>query len=362
MTLPSANLPSALSTSKRPAAQRTRKPSPELASPAPAAATASSKLAALHARLNLSSRLPLQNLARSLVDSSANPSPYFNNAAFAALGNDLLAYYTSEYIICRYPRLPLAVVYAAMYAYVGPAALSAIKKEWGVESAAYPGGEVDAGLLQFERMPPESDVGPTLAPLVTTAPEPGSRFRRNPISSRTVYNDQFGESPKPVQQSPELSEQPAGVTEEMASASFIRALVGAIYLHNGRKAAKVFFREHFMSRQLNVSTLFNFRHPQRDLSRLCAREGFQAPVARLLSETGRKSRHPVFLIGVYSGQEKLGEGVGASLDEARTCAAVAALKGWYLYSPPELRVPSETEEPDAPAWEPAHVDFGDIVI
>lgn len=153
-----------------------------------------------------------------------------------------------------------------------------------------------------------------------------------------------------------------GVTEEKASTNFVRALMGALYLHGGRTVAKSFFKEHFMSRQLNISTLFNFRYPQRDLSRLCAREGFQSPVARAISETGRKSRHPVFIIGVFSGNEKLGEGAGSSIDEARTCAAVAALKGWYLYSPPELRVPSETEEPGARKWDPMLVDPGDIVV
>jgi len=101
--------------------------------------------------------------------------------------------------------------------------------------------------------------------------------------------------------------------------------------------------------------------PTRDLSRLCAREGFRSPVARILSETGRKSRHPVFVVGVYSGSDKLGEGAGSSLDEARTRAAVAALKGWYLYSPLDFRVPSEMEEPGAKPWTPLLVDSGDIV-
>jgi len=144
--------------------------------------------------------------------------------------------------------------------------------------------------------------------------------------------------------------------------NFVRALVGAIHLHAGRPAAKKFFQDHFRSRLLNMASLFQFRYPTRDLSRLCAREGFQSPVARILSETGRKSRHPVFVVGVFSGNDKLGEGAGASLDEARTRAAVAALKGWYLYSPLEIRVPSEMEEAGARQWTPVMVDSGDIVV
>lgn len=334
----------------------------QLPSPPIQAALASARLAALHARLHLPSRLHLQTLARTLVDPSADPSPQFNNNPFSILGNDLLGYYTSEYIICRYPRLPLAVVFAAMYAYVGPKALAAITREWGVDCAAHPGGEVDPGLLQFQKIAPETDLGPKPSPLISTMPDASSGGKRRGISSRTVYDDEFGDARQPAKEQPGSGAEFEGVTEERASTNFVRALMGALYLHAGRAAAKSFFREHFMSRQLNVASLFNFRHPQRDLSRLCAREGFQPPVARAISETGRKSRHPVFIIGVFSGNEKLGEGAGSSLDEARTCAAVAALKGWYLYSPPELRVPSETEEPGARKWDPILVDPGDIVV
>jgi len=329
----------------------------QLPSPPVTAAKTSAKLAALHARLSLPSRLPLETLARTLVDHSADPSPRFNNKPFAVLGNDLLGYYTSEYIISQYPRLPLAVIFAAMHAYSGPAALTAITREWGVEPAAAPGGEVDPGFLQFRRLPPTPKEQPE-SKVISTLPEGDSKFRRS-MSSRAVYDDQFGEL-KPHHSQPE-SLDAKGVTLQRASTNFVRALFGAIYLHAGRVAAKQFYRDHFMSRQLDMSKLFQIMQPTRDLSRLCAREGFQPPVARIESETGRKSRTPVFVVGIYSGNDKLGEGTGASLDEARTRAAVAALKGWYLYSPTEFRLPSEMEEPGAKLWTPILVDAGDIV-
>ena len=333
----------------------------ELPSPPAGAAKHSAKLSALHARLSLPSRLPLPTLARTLVDASADPSPQFNNRPFSILGNDLLGYYTSEYIICQYPRLPLAVVYAAMYAYVGPKALAAITREWGVEIASEPGGEVDPGLLQLARLPPNTLPDQPNAPLVSTAPSSESSGFRRSISSRTVYDDEFGELRKAPGSRTDENADLMGVTVEKASMNFVRAVMGAVYLHGGRVAAKQFYREHFMSRQLAMANLFNFRQPTRDLSRLCSREGFRAPVARILSETGRKSRHPVFVVGVFSGNEKLGEGAGSSLEEARTRAAVAALKGWYLYSPLDFRVPSETEEAGAKPWSPVLVDSGDIV-
>jgi dsRNA-specific ribonuclease len=340
----------------------------KLPSPPHSAARTSAKLSALHARLGLPNTVPLETLARTLIDSTADPSPRFNNRSLAVLGHDLLSYYTSEFLIAQYPRLPLAVVFAAMYAYVGPKALAAITREWGVEYAAHPGGEVDPGLLQFRRIPPQPvpekplSAGPDS--IIDTRQDPLNNrpdHWRNSISARTVYSDEFGaQARREVDEEAEGTNQ--GVTAEKACTSFVRALLGAIYLHSSRQAAKQFYKDHFMSRQLNMASLFQFRHPTRDLSRLCAREGFQSPVARILSETGRKSRHPVFIVGVFSGNDKLGEGAGASLDEARTRAAVAALKGWYLYSPLEFRVPSEMEERGAREWKPVLVDTGDIVI
>ena len=334
------------------------KPIPEdirlrLPSPPVDAAKTSAKLSALHARLSLPSQIPLETLARTLVDASADSSPRFNNKAFSVLGSDLLNYYTSEYIICQYPRLPLAVVFAAMWAYVGSKALAAVTKEWGVEFAAAPGGEVDPGLLQFKKRPPDPR-----PPEMGFGDDSADRPKvRESVSKKALVDDAFGEMLPKAGEDGEGSE----ITEEKASMTFVRALMGAIYLHAGRVATKQFYRDHFMSRQLNVAGLFAFKMPTRDLNRLCAREGFRSPVARILSETGRRSRHPVFIVGVFSGNDKLGEGAGSSLDEARTRAAVAALKAWYLYSPPSFRLPSETEESGGRPWNPALVDPGNII-
>lgn len=71
----------------------------------------------------------------------------------------------------------------------------------------------------------------------------------------------------------------------------------------------------------------------------------------------------MFVVGVYSGKDKLGEGAGSSLDEARTRAAAAALKAWYLYRPLEVTVPSSTEgELDTSKWRPNLIDCGEIVV
>jgi len=189
------------------------------------------------------------------------------------------------------------------------------------------------------------------------------------MSSRIVYDDEFGELPTPSnpQPSEDLSAAPPQESYAQAATSFVRALVGALHLHAGRHAARNFHTAHFLSRHLDLAQLFDFENPTRDLSRLCAREGFEPPVARLLSETGRKSRHPVFVVGVYSGRDKLGEGTGASLNEGRVRAAAQALKGWYLYSPPEVMRPSEMEGNMGAAggekrrWVPNYIDAGEVI-
>ena len=341
-------------------------PLEELPSPLPSAALSSPKLSALHARLALPPRLPLQTFARTLVDPTADPNSDFNNASLAVLGHDLLGYYMGEHLLCHYPRLPVAVLFAAQSSYIGHTGLANIAREWGVEVAAEPGGEVDPGLLQFKRAPPGYDLAAIEQETSKYFNRRGDKVDwRRGQSSRIVYDDAIGNTLQPLTDT-SVREAPQFTTLDRASTGFIRAVFGAVYLHCGFKAAHTFFTDHIISRRLDLSTLFTFTQPTRDLSRLCSREGFEAPVARVLAETGRLSRHAVYVVGVFSGRDKLGEGSGNSLNEARFKAAVNALKGWYLYSPPKgsVSLPSMTEGKSAEMnkdWKPAHVDAGEVV-
>lgn len=391
--------------------QKSQGPVSRLNAPSHHTASSSAKLSALHARLSLPSKLPLQTLARCLIDPSVDARPGFNNAPFAVLGQDLLGYYTAEWLLCHYPRLPMPVLFAAQYAYVGAETLGAMRAEWGVEVVAAPGPEVDPGLLQLQRMMPGNAMAPGENRRLKEMPQlrrllkTGSGRRnedqqwRRGMSSRIVYDDQFGdlqtglipadarpyagaaisgraeadgESLLPqTRDSPPTSEtqtldETNATTVEAASASFIRALAGALYLHAGAAASKQFHLDHVRSRTVPLHSLFHFTHPTRDLSVLCKRENFEPPVARLISETGRLSRTPVFVVGVYSGDDKLGEAAGSSLNEGRVRAAAAALRGWYLYSPPDSDVvlPSEVEGTGSEGkkkWKAQMVDPGEIV-
>lgn len=348
-----------------------------LPSPPPSLAASSAKLCALYARLSLPPRFPIETLARCLVDPSADPDSAFNNEALAKLGADILAYHTSEYLLCRYPRLPSEVLFAAMWAYCGQDTLQIIANEWGVEAAAEPGGEVDSGYLQFIRKLPGNAEsrkfpGQWVKEVENDTEGVVEKTWNRGASSRSYYDDEFGtlapshrvlrEAKQRKRDEAAVAPKHEGVTHTKASAEFVRAVIGAVYLHCGRRGAKIFVNEHIASRHLDVDKMFTFREPMRDLSRLCAREGFESPIARILAETGRRSRHPVFVVGVFSGHQKLGEGTGGSLDEARIKASIHALKGWYLYSPLELRVPSDAEGSSAKSWKPVLIDGGEVLV
>ncbi|EGS21389.1 mitochondrial 54S ribosomal protein mL44 [Thermochaetoides thermophila DSM 1495] len=345
----------------------------KLPSPHPDRALKSAKLAALHARLSLPQKLPLQTLARALVDASADENPLFNNTNLAFVGQTIINYHVAEMLMVRYPRLPMNILYAAMKGYAGPTALHHVARSWGIEHTTAPGGEVDPGLLQFSLHNPGKALvtfGYRRAEL-----EGVKKYKwRHGLSSRVVFDDDFGElvddqedAERKAAELKQRSDTEYGnaYTRELAERAYAnacRAIVGAVYAHCGREPVKAFVKAHILSRTLDLEKLFAFHVPTRELSMLCAREDFEPPVARLLSETGRLSRTPVFVVGIFSGKDKLGEGAASSLEHARTKAAINALKAWYLYSPGEhVRVPSDMLAEDARPWEPVYIDIGEVV-
>lgn len=281
----------------------------------------------------------------------------------------------------------MQILHDAMKTYAGDKTLYHVARSWGVESAAAPGAEVDPGLLQFSLDKERSfntKWGFARAETVY-GPTKNQRFRRG-ISSRVVHDDDFGDLFRGMRDADADKENEAELSEESdidlpverqltlgdpeekrnraynIHGTFVRAVVGAIYTYCGRETARSFVKAHILSRHFDLQKLFAFLHPTRELSRLCAREEFDPPVARLLSETGRLSRTPVFVVGIFSGNDKLGEGAAASLQEARRLAAINALKAWYLYSPGEdVRVPSDMLVEGAKPWEPVYVDIGEVI-
>ncbi|RPA82093.1 ribonuclease III [Ascobolus immersus RN42] len=328
----------------------------------------STRLAALHARLGLSkSKFPLETLAKCLIDRTMDHNPAVNNSALSNLGNNLIGYWTSEYLLTKYPRLPRAILGQSVSSFAGNKVLHILGREWGIDHAFMPKAEADAGLLQFGRVRP----GEENWMLNAVNKRPVNRLKleaqgkeRQPLEEEMGLTTEEVEIADPSDKKG-LKKIVVGMPLELAYANAVKAVFGAIYLHEGQKATYEFFKAHILSRHFDLEKVFDFFTPTRTLSRIAAREGFEPPIARLLSESGRNTRHPVFNVGVFSGDELLGEGAGASLNEARIRAAVNALKAWYLYSPPaSIRgdLPSKTERDPSAEFRGGFLDKGDVVI
>lgn len=266
----------------------------------------------LAARLQLSD-LPKATLARTLISDTASLK-YTNNAGLARFGATVLNFYVSEYFINKYPRIPPAVLRHLVDTYTGVSQLARVGKQWGVTPDSR---------TQVQRYLAELTDDKVLGLLSFT--------KRQETVEKGIQ---------------EVNDE--GISEDTALGVFVRALVAAVYSHRGLEGTRKFIYDAIIRpRSVDVRQLMAFSRPTRELAILCEREGLEPPVSRLMAETGRYSSAPVFVVGVFSGDQKLGEGQGSSLREARTRAAVNALQGWYLYSP---------------VGQQQYVDHGEVVI
>ncbi|CAO3624356.1 unnamed protein product [Cunninghamella echinulata] len=119
--------------------------------------------------------------------------------------------------------------------------------------------------------------------------------------------------------------------------------VRAIHQQKGSEAAKQFVHDFILSREMKLSEAFKDIEPKRHLSALMKRLEKESPISRLLSETGRHSSSPVFVIGVFSGQEKLGEGFGSSKKMAEYRACRDALINYYAQEEKDFHLPSDAD-------------------
>lgn len=283
-------------------------------------------LVALHSRLNLPSSFTLSTLSQAL-----NLKKYdglANNFGLNTLGKTLLSYYASEHLLVKYPRLPMPIHNVAVDSYMGLNALFDIGKIWGIQV------DTTSKLEKYLSQEPEFMQYGKLRFI--------SEEFKNEVKESGVF---------------ELSEEEiASINKENntylsketeAYASAVRSIIGGLYTHAGEDVTKQFIHDHILSRKLPLDQMFQFSKPTRELVRLCEKLNFTEPVEiRLIAETGRLSSHAIYVAGAFSGVEKLGEGVGSSLQEAKTRAVVNALMSYYLYSPvsedgSEVKLPSD---------------------
>lgn len=274
--------------------------------------------------------MPLTTLARTLICQSAQ-TKYADNSGMATFGRNLLNFYVYEYFMVKYPRLTPAVLQQTTDLYLSTKSLAEIAQSWGVEE------DSRSALSRYLSEDGEDELFGKLRY------SPSSAKRENGVvellSGQEIYAGRNG-----------------------ALSTFARALVAAIYTHSGLDATKTFIHNYIIKpKKIDLASMLTFDQPTRELSRLCAREGLANPTSRLLVETGRYTSHPVFVVGVFSGDQKLGEGQGASLSESKTRAAVNSLKAWYLYTPVDQALPSDDVAQES-KFEGAYIDKGSVIV
>lgn len=312
-------------------------------------AAKSPALLALQARLGLENLVPLNTLARTLICQSAQ-TEYLDNLSMSSFGKNLLNYYVYEYFMVKYPRLTPVVLQQTTDFFLSTKSLANLALSWGVEE------DSRSALARYLAVE-EEEAAAAASPFGST-----STYSVNNVFGKLRYNPSVVKREDGVLEILSGSEINHG--RNGALATFVRALTAAIYSHNGFEPTKTFIHDFVIKpTKIDLSSMLSFEQPTRELSRLCAREKLDQPVSRLLVETGRYTSHPLFVVGVFSGNEKLGEGQGASLIEAKTRASVNALKSWYLFSPVSTTLPSDiNSEEKTTNFTGAFVDKGSIIV
>ncbi|CCD23182.1 mitochondrial 54S ribosomal protein mL44 NDAI_0B01480 [Naumovozyma dairenensis CBS 421] len=293
-------------------------------------ASKSPLLITLHSRLQLPESFKYSTLSRCLtcrssqlptLPSSTSPKTvtfskdYCDNHGLNIFGKNILSYYVTKKLLEKYPRLPTVILNAAIDSYISDYVLSSIGSQWGIDIEKQ---------TVMERYLQNEPFEITLGKL---------RFYNNSLN----YNDGI-----------EIVSWKKKFNQVKAMSLAVRSIIGSLWIESDQMAeqqqikknlAFKFIDDHIISRKLDVSKLFMFEQPTRELSKLCEREGLERPISKLLAESGRASKAPVFIVGVFSDKEKLGEGYGSSLKEAKARAATDALLKWYCYEPTNLQSP-----------------------
>ncbi|XP_068750120.1 ribonuclease 3-like [Montipora capricornis] len=105
------------------------------------------------------------------------------------------------------------------------------------------------------------------------------------------------------------------------------ALVGAIYVDQGPVEARRFV-EDFVIAQLQgeeLHKILHFDYPEKVLENIFTIQGKEKPVARVIQETGITSPVPVYVVGVFSGDDMIAEASSYTVIRAKNEALKAAL-------------------------------------
>ena len=96
--------------------------------------------------------------------------------------------------------------------------------------------------------------------------------------------------------------------------SGVYALIGALYVDQGPKAAREFVQRHVLSKNTEEVEKFRDEYPKARLRYMLEERDMDHAQFRLVSEADRKTHKSVYVVAAYSG--RMAEGAGRSIREA----------------------------------------------
>ncbi|KAI9474255.1 MAG: ribonuclease III domain-containing protein [Benjaminiella poitrasii] len=239
-------------------------------------------ISALGARLGLQSLKP-SLLKQALTHKSLADDQPHTNATLEFIGKRVTGLFATEYLHCKYPRLHPSAFAVTIRSLIGNDSFSKIATEVGLQHS-----------VSWKQSTDDSQH----------------------VGRKRVLADCFN------------------------------ALVGIIFQEQGIDAAKSFVHNFVLSRDFDISPVLKVKEPKRHLSALLRQLQMKSAESRLLSETGRLSSSPVFIVGVFSGKKKLAEGFGSSIKMAEFRACENALIDYYGQEYKDFILPSDADKVD----------------
>jgi len=116
-----------------------------------------------------------------------------------------------------------------------------------------------------------------------------------------------------------------GRSRQLLLANAFEAISGSIYLDQGYDAAKKFITDNLLSRLDYIIKEKLYIDPKSEFQELVQEHEGVTPRYEVISEEG-PDHNKKFLVGVFAGDVKWGEGTGSSKQAAQQAAAISAVK------------------------------------
>ncbi len=123
----------------------------------------------------------------------------------------------------------------------------------------------------------------------------------------------------------------SGKARDLILANALEALIGAIYIDQGYNEAKKFVEEHIIYKLDEILENQHYIDAKSQLQEIAQEKFSITPTYETISETG-PDHNKKFIVGVYIGKKKVGDGEGNSKQQAQIAAAAKALEENDLFN------------------------------